>query len=455
MEYFVGLVITILTLFVFNNFKKRRKNEEESNKDIDFDWTPDPLVDETKLKPNSVPETRSLIVNSKVGKWVEIDGRKMLNFASNNYLGFIENEYIIEEAKRSIFKYGVGSCGPRGFYGTVDVHLDLESRLCKFMNMESAIVYSYGFSTIASAIPAYAKKQDVIFADERVNFAIQRGIEASRSTVFYFKHNDFRHLESLIKSWDDSHQDKKSNSKIRKFLIVEGIYINSGKICPLPEMIEIRKKYQLRIFIDESISFGVLGKTGRGILEHFNIDNDDVDMIMASMEYALGTGGGFCVGSTFIVEHQRLAGLGYCFSASLPPFLAVAARAGIDVLDEEKDLTDRLSNRCNQLHDALSSSPVLKIYFDIESDAASPIKHLFLKEPFQLDSYDKEMSLLNEITFYCNNRQILITTAHYLVDKEYKPPRASIRLTVSVTTNSEDISKLISTLEEAANEIFT
>lgn len=124
-----------------------------------------------------------IILKFQVGKWVEVDGRKMLNFASNNYLGFVENEYITEEAKRAILKYGVGSCGPRGFYGTVgktiettrtkpvsnfayftDVHLDLESRLCKFMNMESAIVYSYGFSTIASAIPAYAKKQDVIFA---------------------------------------------------------------------------------------------------------------------------------------------------------------------------------------------------------------------------------------------------------------------------------------------------
>lgn len=118
MEYFVGVVLTLLTLFVYNNFKKKKKNKEDSVEDLDFDWTPAPLVDENCENSSQKPTSRPVIVNSKVGKWVDVDGEKMLNFASNNYLGFVENEYITEEAKRAILKYGVGSCGPRGFYGT-------------------------------------------------------------------------------------------------------------------------------------------------------------------------------------------------------------------------------------------------------------------------------------------------------------------------------------------------
>lgn len=120
------------------------------------------------------------MVTSPIGRRVKIDGLDCLNLATNNFLGLLENDYIKERATETIRKYGVGSCGPRGFYGTVDVHLELEERLAKFMNMEEAIVYSYGFSTIASAIPAYCKQKDIVFADEKVNFSIQKGLDASR-----------------------------------------------------------------------------------------------------------------------------------------------------------------------------------------------------------------------------------------------------------------------------------
>lgn len=109
------------------------------------------------------PLLRTRIVQSKVGKHIKVDGHDCLNLGSHNYLGFLEDEEILEEACKSLRKYGVGSCGPRGFYGTMDVHLDLEDRIAKFMGLEEAIVYSYGFSTVASAIPAYAKRGDIIF----------------------------------------------------------------------------------------------------------------------------------------------------------------------------------------------------------------------------------------------------------------------------------------------------
>ncbi|EFP05273.1 CRE-SPTL-1 protein [Caenorhabditis remanei] len=140
-------------------------------------------------------------------KEVTIDGETYLNMASTNFLSFIGVKRIEERAKQTIFKYGVGSCGPRGFYGTVDVHLDLEKELAKFMGCEEAVLYSYGFATVSSAIPAYAKKGDVIFVDEGVNFAIQKGLQASRSRVEYFKHNDMEDLERLL--LEQEQRDKK------------------------------------------------------------------------------------------------------------------------------------------------------------------------------------------------------------------------------------------------------
>ena len=158
------------------------------------------------------------------------------------------------------------------FTGTADVHVHLEQKIAQFFGCELACLYSYGFSTIASAIPAYAKRGDIIFVDEASNFAIQKALDASRSKIKYFKHNDISHLVQLLEQ--QAKDDKKNPTlanKVRRFLVVEGIYMNTGSICKLDQMIELKHKYKLRLFIDESISFGTLGSTGKGITEHLNI----------------------------------------------------------------------------------------------------------------------------------------------------------------------------------------
>lgn len=213
------------------------------------------------------------MVHGTTDKTINIDGIECLNLATHNYLGFANDELIKESAVLSLRKYGVGSCGPRGFYGTVDVHLELEENLAKFMNYEECIIYSYAFSTIASTIPAYSKRFDIIFTDECVNFAIQKGLDASRSQIIYFKHNDMKDLENKLEEQDklDVKNPKKA-ARTRKFLVVEGIYMNTGEMCDLKNLIKLRKKYKLRLFLDESISFGTIGKTGKGITEYYDID---------------------------------------------------------------------------------------------------------------------------------------------------------------------------------------
>ncbi|XP_017469678.1 PREDICTED: serine palmitoyltransferase 1 isoform X2 [Rhagoletis zephyria] len=338
LEAFLLLSVIWLLLVKRNGRDKRYSKEEEE--EIISKYQPEPLVAETDP---THPLLKTRLVQSKVGKRVVVDGHDCLNLATHNYLGLLEDEKILDDACKAIKKYGVGSCGPRGFYGTMDVHLDLEDRLAKFMGMEEAVVYSYGFSTIASAIPAYSKRGDVIFADEKVNFSIQKGLDASRSTIYYYKHNDMTDLERLlIEQQRRDVKNPKKAAKTRRFLVAEGIYMNTGEICPLPTLVALRAKYKLRLFLDESISFGTLGKTGHGLTEHFNVDLIEVDLIMAGMENSLATIGGFCVGSHFIVEHQRLSGLGYCFSASLPPLLTQAAISALDRFESQPKMFTEL-----------------------------------------------------------------------------------------------------------------
>ncbi|KAK3727859.1 hypothetical protein QZH41_001638 [Actinostola sp. cb2023] len=281
------------------------KEEEEL---ID-EWQPEPLVPE---QPEYSPDVlESKVVSGKPGHKLTIDGKDCLNLATFNFLGFVGNEQIEHAAIQTLHKYGVGSCGPRGFYGTIDVHLHLEDKLAQFMHTEEAILYSYGFSTVASAVPAYSKRGDVIFCDKGVCFAIQKGVEASRSRVMWFEHNDMDDLEKLLKEQQEKDRKIPKKAKVtRRFLVVESLYINHGTIAPLPKLVELKKKYKVRLFVDESCSFGVLGSTGRGITEHFNIPVTDIDLISVSMENSLATIGGFCCGTSFVVDHQRLSGAG-------------------------------------------------------------------------------------------------------------------------------------------------
>jgi serine palmitoyltransferase len=160
------------------------------------------------------------------------------------------------------------------------VHIELEERLAQFLGTEEAIIYSYGFATIASAIPAYAKRGDVIFCDQGVSFPTQKGLQASRSVLKWFKHNDMNDLERLLKEQEKEDQRNPARAaKTRRFLVVEGLYPNYGDICPLPRLVELKHRYKVRIFLEETASFGVLGASGKGVTEHFGVPVSEIDQV--------------------------------------------------------------------------------------------------------------------------------------------------------------------------------
>lgn len=276
------LILWLIWFIAKKNYNRsdRVPTDDEVERKL-AEWQPEPLItNPQKTHPFLNPRH----ITSRAGKRIIVDGKNCLNLGTHNYLGLTENKDIEKAAVTAIRKYGVGSCGPRGFYGTVDVHLELEEHLANYTDTEEAVVYSYGFSTIASAIAAYCKRKDLIFVDENVNFAIQKGLDATKANIKYFKHNDVNDLHDLlVKQAKLDNQNRKKAAKTKRFLIVEGIYMNTGSICPLPDLVALCKKYKLRIFIDESISFGTLGAHGKGVTEHFGVPRGDVDMIMGTL----------------------------------------------------------------------------------------------------------------------------------------------------------------------------
>ncbi|CAL1530141.1 unnamed protein product [Lymnaea stagnalis] len=446
----VALVFLILKIYISQSFTPDKTLLTEKEKDILVEeWQPEPLAPDV---PDDHPILQSMekyCIEGLNGKYIKVNGKLCINMATFNFLGMVGKKELEERAVKALRVYGVGSCGPRGFYGTMDVHLELEDELAKFMNCEEAILYSYGFATIASAIPAYSKRGDIIFADENVGFAIQKGLIASRSHIKWFRHNDMEHLESLL--IEQSKVDKKNPKKAkvtRRFIVVEGLYLNTGKICPLPKLVELKWKYKVRIFLEETMSFGVLGDTGRGVTEHFDINPDQIDLIAGSLENAIASVGGFCCGKKFIIDHQRLSGLGYCFSASQPPMLAAAAIESLHILKEQPRLLVDLRENCEKVHEKLSNLSSIKIF----GDAISPIKHLYLTEP----ASDREFDLrtLENVVDYAMNEGVALTVARYLDPEENNLMPPSIRLTVNCDLTDEEINKVVQVISSGFREVL-
>ncbi|XP_025982230.1 long chain base biosynthesis protein 1-like isoform X2 [Glycine soja] len=297
---FIEVFLLVVILFLLSQKSYKPPKRPLTNKEIDElcdEWVPEPLIPSLNKELQYEPP----VLESAAGPHTIINGKEVVNFASANYLGFIGHPKLLDSCSSALAKYGVGSCGPRGFYGTIDVHLDCEARIAKFLGTPESILYSYGLSTMFSAIPAFSKKGDVIVADEGVHWGIQNGLYLSRSTVVYFKHND---MDSLRETLENITAKYKKAKNLRRYIVIEAVYQNSGEIAPLDEIIKLKEKYRFRVLLDESNSLGVLGSSGRGLTEYCGVPVEKIDIITASMGHALATEGGFCTGSTRVIDHQ-------------------------------------------------------------------------------------------------------------------------------------------------------
>jgi serine palmitoyltransferase len=437
---FVEGLLLVVILFLLSQKSYKPPKRPLTNTEIDElcdEWVPESLI------PPITEEMRSEtpVMESAAGPHTIINGKEVVNFASANYLGLIGHEKLLESCTAALEKYGVGSCGPRGFYGTIDVHLDCEARIANFLGTPDSILYSYGLSTMFSAIPAFCKKGDIVIVDEGVHWGIQNGLYLSRSTIVYFKHNN---MESLQNTLEKVTLDNKQAKKLRRYIVVEAVYQNSGQVAPLDEIIRLKEKYRFRVLLDESNSFGVLGKTGRGLTEHCGVAIDKIDIVTAAMGHALASEGGFCTGSARVIDHQRLSSSGYVFSASLPPYLASAAITAIDVLEENPHLITQLKKNVAILCKGLSEIKGL----EIASDPQSPIVFLRLEKP--TGSLKNDILLLQKIAdcVLKEDSVFVVTSKRSILDKCKLP--VGIRLFVSAAHTENDLVKAYKALNRVA-----
>ncbi|KAL8951680.1 MAG: hypothetical protein Q9222_002360 [Ikaeria aurantiellina] len=308
--------------------------DEEIDELVD-EWVPEPLVAPQTAFEEAENEKRPVIVGPTGPKSRLSNGRMVTNVASLNFYNLAGNEALKEKAIQTLRTYGVGPCGPPGFYGTQDVHMKIEADIATHLGTTSCIVYAQAFSTISSVIPAFSKRGDIVVADKAVNFAIRKGMQISRSTVRWYEHNDMEDLQNVLASVV---KEQAGKPLTRRFIITEGLFENIGDMVDLVRIMELKQRYKFRLILDETWSFGVLGRTGAGVTEHQAVNVREVDMLVGSLAGPLCAGGGFCAGSSEIVEHQRLSASAYTFSAALPAMLATTASEVLAMLESQGEL---------------------------------------------------------------------------------------------------------------------
>lgn len=430
--------------YVPSESNKLSKAEEE---ELIREWKPDPLVAPISDRHRNRLRNARVVSGHSKGGFTPAYGEQYLNFASYNFLDVSSCQDIKNACKAAIEKYGVGSCGPRGFYGTIDVHLKLESDFASWLGTEESILYSDSIACVSSVIPSFSKRGDLIICDESVNHNIITGIQLSKSNVLYFKHNDMDHLEQLLESVTEKDIHKPFKKLNRRFIIVEGLYQNRSDICPLDKIVQLKFKHKFRLILDDSMAIGVLGQSGRGTVDHFGLKASDVDIIAVALDTSIGSVGGMCAGSKAIVDHQRLSGVGYVFSASSPPYTCTAALEALSLIDREPSRCSQVRQNAEKLRHLIGQP---KPFF-VEGDSISPILLIHLNK-------SKTVDLEHELAFFeavehelFSNHRILVGVSTY-IPKEQKPPRPSLRVLVSSSHNEETLQKLAKTLLSVLSE---
>jgi glycine C-acetyltransferase len=272
-------------------------------------------------------------IESPQGAWLVVDGKRVLNFCSNNYLGLANHPMVVKAVQTAVKKYGVGPGAVRSIAGTMRLHLDLESRLAKFKRVESTITFQSGFSANTATIPALVGKEDVIFSDELNHASIIDGSRLSGAEIIRYKHVDVEDLDRVIRVADGKYR--------HAIIITDGVFSMDGDIAPLDEIYKVSSKHDILLMVDDAHGEGVLGEGGRGIVDHFNL-HGKVDVEVGTFSKAFGVMGGAVAGNPQVVEWLRQRGRPFLFSSAMTVPDTAACIASINLLESSTELVDRL-----------------------------------------------------------------------------------------------------------------
>ena len=266
-------------------------------------------------------------IEGKQGTEVEMGGKHVLMFGSNAYTGLTGDERIIEAGCKAMHKYGSGCAGSRFLNGTLDIHVQLEKELAEYVGKDDALCFSTGFTVNSGVIPQLVSKDDYIICDDRDHASIVDGRRLSFATQLHYKHNDMADLERVLQRCE--------HDKV-KLIIVDGVFSMEGDLAKLPEIVELKHKYNASIMVDEAHGLGVFGRQGRGVCDHFGV-TDDIDLIMGTFSKSMASIGGFIAADQIIIDSLRHTARTYIFSASNTPAATAAALEALHIIQAEPE----------------------------------------------------------------------------------------------------------------------
>jgi len=321
---------------------------------------------------------RLRILESEQRPVARFDGREVINLSSNNYLGLTTHPKLKQKALAAIEKWGVGAGAVRTIAGTMSLHMELEEKIAKFKNVEASVVFQSGFTANAGTVQAILTREDVIISDELNHASIIDGCRLSRAEIKVFPHKDLEACEKILKDLVGRHG--------RKLLITDGVFSMDGDIAPLPGLVALAEKYGCIMMIDDAHASGVLGRNGRGTVDHYNL-HGRVDIQVGTLSKAIGALGGYVCSTRDTIEFLYHRARPFLFSTSHPPSVAATCIAAFEVLEEEPQLIEKLWSNTRFFKEGLkklgfdtglSETPITPV---IVGDAA--LAHEFSRQLFQ------------------------------------------------------------------------
>jgi glycine C-acetyltransferase len=287
-------------------------------------------LDELKQKGTHF---RLRILDDVQGPVCTYDGKRVINLASNNYLGLCDHPKLREAATQAVKDYGVGSGAVRTIAGTMKIHMELEEKIARFKNVEACVVFQSGFTANAGTVSSILGKEDFIISDELNHASIIDGARLSRAKIKVFRHKDVAHAEEILKEIQ--------NEPGRKLIITDGVFSMDGDIGPVDKLADLAEKYGAIMMVDDAHASGVLGRNGRGSIDHFNC-HGRVDIQVGTLSKAIGALGGYVCGSKDLIDFLYHRARPFLFSTSHPPSVAATCIAAFDLLEQEPERIDRL-----------------------------------------------------------------------------------------------------------------
>ena len=315
-------------------------------------------------------------LSSPQGSWLVVDGQRVLNFCSNNYLGLANHPRLVEAARKAVDAYGVGPAAVRSIAGTMELHVQLDQRLAAFKGVEAAITFQSGFNANLGCIPALVGKGDAIFSDELNHASIIDGSRLSGAQIVRYAHCDPADLERSL-------GENRGNFN-RVIVITDGVFSMDGDVAPLDKIYEVANRYDALLMVDDAHGEGVLGRGGRGIVDHYGL-HGKVDVEVGTLSKAFGVVGGVVAGNPLVVEWLRQRGRPFLFSSAMTVPDVAACLEAVDILEESTELVDRLWENARYFKEEMKN-----LGFDT-GKSTTPITPVMLGEAPLAQQFSREL----------------------------------------------------------------